>query len=201
MSWYKANLAHRKTIEAFATDHVWRYKWAGIVLSKLLPGCTVIDAACGVGYGSQILGEAGLIVRGYEIDPEQIAHANEHFPHPNVTYIEADLLGADLGQAHVVVSFETLEHVVDAPALVQRFADAARLIFMSVPNELTLPFAKGHSPQHVRHYTPQEAEALLTAAGYAIQTRGHQLGKSGNLARINEGHGPGTSIILTGAKQ
>ena len=56
------------TVDGIRADHVNRYKWA---IDKTIGRVT--DAACGIGYGSVILAEAGIKVRAIDIDAEAIA--------------------------------------------------------------------------------------------------------------------------------
>src|SRR3954467_14298237 len=64
------------TLEGIRADHVARYQFAAQLLKK---PTRVIDFACGVGYGSKILADAGHFVYGYDRDPEAIAYAREHY--------------------------------------------------------------------------------------------------------------------------
>jgi SAM-dependent methyltransferase len=150
-----------------APDHRKRYEWAAERLLKSIgPGKRVLDAACGVGYGAQILAEAGFVVTAIDIVPQVIEVASQAYKHENLTYRCADLETADLGEFDAVVSFETLEHIPDAPLVVERFRRAAPVLIASVPNETVLPFEKSKWPFHLRHYTPDEFAQLLN--GYQI---------------------------------
>ena len=49
------------TLDGIRRDHVARYEWAA---RQLAPESVVLDAACGVGYGSRVMADAGMTVRG-----------------------------------------------------------------------------------------------------------------------------------------
>jgi len=90
--------------------HIHRYDFVG---GRIPPGL-VLNAACGSGYGSEILGRLGSRVVGVDLfkEPLRIARTQfgKHF------YVRADIV--DLGmfvadRFDAVVSFETIEHVAD----------------------------------------------------------------------------------------
>ena len=64
-------------------EHLARYAFAG----QFINGKTVLDLACGVGYGSRFLAEAGAqSVLGVDIDEGAIDHARKNYFHPSVSY-------------------------------------------------------------------------------------------------------------------
>jgi SAM-dependent methyltransferase len=103
--------------------HERRYRFAQ-------PWCrdqVVLDAACGVGYGSALLGEVARDVLGVDVSDEALAYARTRYARPNVRFAQMDVRKLDLPDASVdcVCSFETLEHVPDPEAAV---AEAARVL-------------------------------------------------------------------------
>jgi len=99
-----------KTIEE---EHVARYEYA----SQFIKGKSVIDAACGSGYGTLLIADGGANeVIGVDISEEAIAIARTKYAHPKVKFRTLDVeslseLGSEI--ADTVVSFETIEHVAD----------------------------------------------------------------------------------------
>ena len=63
-------------ISEIRRDHVARYEWA---LTQIPEGSRVVDFACGIGYGCQILAEAGHITHGFDIDAESIEYAKQNY--------------------------------------------------------------------------------------------------------------------------
>jgi len=94
--------------------HATRYEFA----LPLCAGKDVLDAGCGVGYGSAILADAARRVVGVDRSDDAIAYALRHYSRPNVEFAVDDLL--ELGQPDaafdVVCAFEAIEHVADPSA-------------------------------------------------------------------------------------
>ena len=91
--------------------HLKRYEFA-------LPWCRdrdVLDAGCGVGYGTAALAQAAASVVGVDRDGSAIAYARERYGAPNVEFRTGDLLDLDLPDESfdTVCSFETIEHLAD----------------------------------------------------------------------------------------
>ena len=104
--------------------HLARYRFA-------LPHCLgrdVLDAACGVGYGSSFLAEGARRVVGVDIDADSIAYAQERYAAPNVEYLVGDLLQLPFADESfdTVCCFESIEHVEDQKLLVAELARVLR---------------------------------------------------------------------------
>ena len=155
------------TLEGIRKDHLSRYYWA----TDHLEG-RVLDAACGVGYGSNILATSGLEVRAVDIDKEAIRYAKKYYSHPDI-----DFVCSDINQAGPfftdTVAFEMIEHVEHPIRFLERLRGK---LLASVPNEDIFPY-KGYA-FHYRHYTKGEFEALLNEAGFEIESWWGQLGDS-----------------------
>jgi SAM-dependent methyltransferase len=131
-----------------------------------------VDAACGSGYGSDILLRGGAMrVDGFDIAPEAIAEANDlhaasgaHFRVADVTRLPSLDHAYDL-----FLSFETMEHVVDDTALLReavRVLKPGGAFVCSMPNRtVTNPGStisnKPYNSFHVREYTRSELEPVL----------------------------------------
>lgn len=148
------------TIDGIRADHVNRYKW----VIEHLPKGSVIDAACGIGYGSYIMAEAGFNVRSVEIDPEAVEYGEAHYPHKRIYRQCEDLYKANLA-SDPVVAFECIEHVPDPLPILKNCND---LLISSVPNEEVFPF-RNHL-YHYRHYTKEQFNDLLMSAGYTVKS-------------------------------
>ena len=119
--------------------HKFRYMLARGFLDA---GYKVLDAACGCGYGSYILAQLpGVEVHGLDYDQGAIDYAEAHYlrsvsSHGSASTFEvADLDAWEPGSVDAVVSFETIEHLVQEPKV---FADklkkaASKLIIVSAP--------------------------------------------------------------------
>lgn len=65
-------------------EHLDRYAFAAKCLE---PGWRVLDAACGSGYGTELLCQAAAAVTGLDVDPAAIEFARENHRTPNADYL------------------------------------------------------------------------------------------------------------------
>lgn len=128
----------------FERGHVERYEMAA---SLLHPGETVLDAACGIGYGGQVIAECGWTGNLHAADRPGV-----HDPQfPGVVH-EVDLDAWTPPFAFdVAICFETLEHLQDPARWARVISQASRLILVSVP---TIPTV-GINPHHLHDFTVQ----------------------------------------------
>ena len=68
------------TMSGISEDHVRRYAW---VVERLEPDTTVLDAGCGVGYGSCMLAERAAKVVAVDLASEAIQYAQRFWSHPS----------------------------------------------------------------------------------------------------------------------
>lgn len=157
-------------LEDIRRDHVARYEWA----AKLLGGKKVIDAGCGIGYGSKVLADAGCMVTAFDASEEAINYAREHYDHDNVRHLVLDAeqfrpsvreLSA-LKECDAAVCFEVVEHVWNPATLLRELHRCAPMLLVSVPNEDEFPW--DNVAFHHRHYTSGEFETLLNACGWEV---------------------------------
>ena len=106
-------------------EHYQRYE----SILPLVRDKVVVDAACGEGYGSSILGATAKHVTGIDICKEAVERATETYGCEKVDYKVGDIscLQLEDSSVDVFVSFETIEHV-DAE-LQQKFVhEVARVL-------------------------------------------------------------------------
>ena len=111
---YPERIVPDETEPGIVALHLKRYEFA-------LPWCRdrdVLDAGCGVGYGSALLATAARRVVGVDRDEDAIRYARERYGAANVEFRVGDLLELDLpdGSFDTVCSFETIEPVRSAIA-------------------------------------------------------------------------------------
>jgi SAM-dependent methyltransferase len=83
-----------------AYEHWHRYAFA----RRFVAGKRVLDAACGEGYGSALLGEAAASVVGVDIDGPTIAHAGSRYgSEGRVRFIEGSCTELPLPDASIDV--------------------------------------------------------------------------------------------------
>jgi len=154
------------TLDGIRRDHVARYEFVANMIKK---GSKVIDFACGIGYGTKIIADAGNEVTGFDIDEEAISYAKENYMHKNATFIRQDGINPSLDlKADIAVSFETIEHIED-PRPLLKYLRGAETLIASVPNESVMPWMRedGRTTAfHFRHYTKNEFAELLISCGW-----------------------------------
>lgn len=152
------------TIENIRRDHVARYDWA----AKQTKG-SVIDFACGIGYGSNILAQSGHDVIGCDIDRDALDYAEKHYGHERTNFRQVNGNNPPiLPDADMAISFETIEHIEDPRPLLKALRCAPKLI-ASVPNEDVMPWRRDDGATtafHFRHYTKAEFADLLAECGW-----------------------------------
>ena len=106
---------------------IWYEHWHRYAFARsLCVGKRVLDAACGEGYGSNLLAQVARDVVGVDLSPQTIEHARQRYAnHANLRFEQADAtqLPALGGKFDVIVSFETLEHLHAQDALLAGFAN------------------------------------------------------------------------------
>ena len=90
-------------------EHIARYQ----ALLPLVKNKTVLDIACGTGYGSKALAARAKKVYAVDYSYESIAYAQKHYHGRNIAYLVGDAIDIPLADSSVdvVVSLETIEHI------------------------------------------------------------------------------------------
>jgi len=144
--------------------HLAVYEW----IAARVAGLRVIDMACGEGYGSDVLAGVAAEVVGVDANPQAHEHARLRYRRENLRF-ERDLVESYAAPADAVVFLQTIEHLQDPGAVLERFrslvgaAGAAGSVFVSTPNVLTLAPAgapRSDNPWHVHEYRAGEFERL-----------------------------------------
>ena len=143
--------------------HLAVYEW----IAARVAGGVVLDMACGEGYGSAVLARSASSVVGVEGNPEAFEHARLRYKASNVSFAwgAVETYG-EVGAFDAVVFLQTIEHVVDPPAVLRHFREVLKpggVAYVSTPNVLTLapPGAvKSDNPWHLREYRAEEFAAL-----------------------------------------
>ncbi|CAN5317039.1 hypothetical protein BH11PSE11_BH11PSE11_38000 [soil metagenome] len=165
------------------TGEIWYEHWHRYALVRqLAAGCAVLDVACGEGYGSSLVAEAGQTVVGVDISEQAVGHARSRYGHQkNLQFIVAscDRMPFEDASFDLVVSFETIEHIHTQNEFVAEITRVLRpdgLLIMSSPNKRLYSDAHDyHNEFHVRELYRDELEELLKPAFPHISWFGQKL--------------------------
>ncbi|GGD72496.1 class I SAM-dependent methyltransferase [Lacimicrobium alkaliphilum] len=158
--------------ENIRQDHKERYQFACEQLKPLKPN-SILDLACGIGYGSLMLNEqTGSEVIGVDIDKGAIDYANTYYSGERTRFICQDARKLEIpeGKMDAVVSFETIEHIDFDRQLLSVFYSCLRpggVLICSTPNQDVMPFDKNRFAFHIKHYTVSEVVDLLQSCGFS----------------------------------
>ena len=161
-----------------AYEHWHRYTFA----RRFVEGKRVLDAACGEGYGTALLGTVAPSVIGIDIDMATIDRARATYGDgKRVRFIACSCTGLPLPSASidVVVSFETIEHLAaaDQLAMLIEFARVLTpdgLLMMSSPNRRLYADARNYvNPYHLQELYRDDLARLL-AKRFPAQRWHHQ---------------------------
>ena len=156
--------------------HSSRYIWA----MRFCVHKNVLDVACGEGYGTWILSWAADYASGVDINKEAVEWANQCYrgmPGSRVKYfvMDAENLYWSPESVDVIVSFETIEHLVHPEALVRsvyKLLKPGGLFICSAPWNSGSVF-------HVKDYTKEDLQALVSTQfstmEYFVQDVGREM--------------------------
>lgn len=104
-------------------------------------GIRILDAACGTGYGSDILKQAGAQIVGIDICPKTIEFAGKKYGSEKCRFMVSDVLTmgrlADFS-FDAAVSFETIEHIDNPLAFLSNLYRVLKkdgVLIISTPND------------------------------------------------------------------
>jgi SAM-dependent methyltransferase len=176
--------------------HLAVYSW----IAARAAGLRVLDMACGEGYGSDTLARTAASVVGVDANPEAYEHARLRYRRANLRFV-LGLVETFAEHADAVVFLQTIEHLHDPGALLDRFrelvagsprgapagaqsgaqsgarsgAPAGGTVFVSTPNVLTLApkgASRSDNPWHVHEYRAEEFERLCRAHFAIVEMQG-----------------------------
>jgi len=144
-------------------EHYHRYSFA----KNLVNNKNVLDAACGEGYGSQLLAKYAKKVVGIDIDEKSIKHAQNRYPIKNLNFIKTSVtnLPFEDNSFDVIVSFETLEHLLEQEQMLAEFNRVLKsdgLLIISTPDKKYYSDETGFTNEfHLKELYKAEFKNLL----------------------------------------
>ncbi len=164
-------LALRNHLERYHVSH----DWIAAHFNGRKP--RILDLACGTGFGSEILADAGEVV-GVDISEESLEYANRNYRDANTSF---KLGNADdskfletLGEFDAVVSLETVEHLdnhYDYLKWVRKALRPGGALVVSFPCTFTMDWA---TPHHKRDISLRSARRMFDECGFRILKRFNQ---------------------------
>lgn len=154
--------------------HLKRYEFARPLCAER----DVLDAGCGVGYGSAYLADAARRVVGVDLSEDAIAYARRRYARRGVEFLVADLLELpfESGSFDVVCAFEVIEHLREP----ERFVAEARrvlrsdgVLVASTPRADESTDAPAN-PHHEREFSAADFEALLRSGFASVSLHGQR---------------------------
>jgi 2-polyprenyl-3-methyl-5-hydroxy-6-metoxy-1,4-benzoquinol methylase len=167
--------------------HVSRYRF----VSTLVAGRTVLDAGCGVGYGSDEF-TTGLPAYYVGVDRfvDAIRLAQRRYAVPGRLFLAADVMALPCASQRfdIVLSFEVLEHVHEVDRYLVELRRVLRpggTCVVSTPNKRWFSDNRTtlHNPYHVREYYAAELAALLGEYFPAVTLLGQHDGARAQVVR------------------
>jgi SAM-dependent methyltransferase len=159
-------------------QHVSRY----LLARSWVVGRDIVDIACGSGYGSALLArDRRYRVTGIDLSPDAVEAATAAWSRPNLAFAVGDVLDLRIppGSADTVVSFETIEHVIDPARFLDQIAlllrPGGRLVLSTPDRHYYSPGAQrgeSHNPFHLSEMTRSELLELIGSRFRVISVYG-----------------------------
>lgn len=140
-------------------EHLSRYlSVLGIAKNR-----TILDIACGAGYGTRLIASTAKKVWGVDYSTEAIDYAKDHYSATNIKYLVGDAhnIPLDNESVDVVVSLETIEHLKNPEKFikeVKRVLKKGGKFVVSTPNDDE--FIEGNK-FHLHEFDLKELKKLI----------------------------------------
>jgi 2-polyprenyl-3-methyl-5-hydroxy-6-metoxy-1,4-benzoquinol methylase len=147
----------------YGVEHVQRYHF----FESFYAGKTVLDAACGTGFGSKYISDCGASsVTGVDISDEALSFAKNNYKASGLEYLKHDCMKiTELGKKFdVVVSFETIEHLTDPAGFVKQVKavlNPGGVFICSTPNKKRLSGAGFINEFHINELEYDDFKKII----------------------------------------
>jgi 2-polyprenyl-3-methyl-5-hydroxy-6-metoxy-1,4-benzoquinol methylase len=168
--------------------------------TRIDPASTVLDVACGAGFGSaRLAAHAARVIAG-DLDPEVVSAARRRYQRANLEFRRMDARATELPDDAVdcVTSFETIEHTEAGPYLAEldRVLRPGGLLFLSTPQSChgRMPI----NPWHAVEYGRDELRALVEPRFEILEFTGL---KQGCIALAGDPIGQNSYLVARSRKE
>ena len=159
-------------------EHIHRYNEA---LRFIDPNDTVLDIACGTGFGTDIIAAktSGKVIGG-DIAAEAIEECRGMWNKHNLEFKVLDGTRLDFPDQYFnkIVSFETLEHTGQYREMIAEFARVLKpggQLILSTPNRnVSSPDGVIINPYHIQEFTYEELKQILETSFPRVQLTGQR---------------------------
>ena len=161
---------------------ITRFKTEGIImpqeqrviyekLAEAMTGQIILDAGCGTGIGTQILGREARFVWGIDVNPGNIEFAKQMFASRVIKFDTIDLINPpnrERSRFHAIVCIDVIEHIDDYQKAINTlktfFRPGITKLWISTPNREheKLDKDKPKNEFHCREWSPGEFYDILT---------------------------------------
>lgn len=158
-----ANVVDAGRLSPYWGEHAARYFFA----LPFVENKSVLDIACGTGYGVGLLRTKAKFVTGLDVDNDAIKEAKTECGDDGAVVLGNGLgLPFDDDTFEIITSFETLEHLHERQAFLSELYRVLRVggtLFLSTPNaNYSQPVnGKPSNPFHIHEYAPDELRSEL----------------------------------------
>jgi len=159
-------------------EHFHRYA----VAARWCKNTRTLDAACGEGYGAALLAETASSVEAVDISETAIAHARQRYgDRSGLSFHVSDCISLPFEDKEFdrVVSFETLEHLLEQEQLLTEFRRVLKpdgFLMLSSPDKAVYSDQQNTSNEfHVKELYRDELEALVSRHFPAFHLLGQKL--------------------------
>ena len=172
-------------------EHYHRYA----LIVDMIQGKTVLDIACGEGYGSVMLAQRAQQVVGVDISVEAIHHAQESYGQiSNLSFLTGSATSTTLTTASfdVIVSFETVEHLMEQEQMLaelRRLLKPTGFLVISSPNrDVYRAISGSHNEFHVRELDFEQFDRLLRRDFRSVRYFGQQIQAGSTIWSLDDIH-------------